>query len=76
MSEDIRPVSTLTSHPTEGYAVDWSPTRPGRLATGDCSRHIYVHEPKQGGEWTTDVRPFTGHTDRYSDVYICMQVSF
>jgi ribosome assembly protein RRB1 len=68
LSESIKPIATLTPHPTEGFALDWSPTVPGRLATGDCSRHIYVHDPRPGGEWATDLRPFAGHTASVEDI--------
>ncbi len=34
------------SHAMEGYSMDWSPMKAGRLASGDCSKKIHVWEPQ------------------------------
>ncbi len=47
---DLRPLHSHT-HTAEGYSVDWSPVRQGRLATGDCNHKIHVWEPADGGRW-------------------------
>ena len=39
---DMEPVFSFRGHPTEGFAMDWSPVCKGRLATGDCNKNIYV----------------------------------
>lgn len=39
------------AHATEGFALDWSPAKAGRLATGDCRKSLHVWEPQEGGRW-------------------------
>ena len=64
-----RPIATLTMHRTEGYALAWSPLFPqGKLLSGDNDGKIFVTTCNDGGRWTADHRPFTGHEDSVEDV--------
>eukprot|EP00878_Enallax_costatus_P033373 GHUV01036797.1.p1 GENE.GHUV01036797.1~~GHUV01036797.1.p1 ORF type:complete len:463 (+),score=125.34 GHUV01036797.1:104-1492(+) len=55
------------SHSTEGFAVDWSRAKAGRLATGDCKKHIHVWEPQEAGRW--QVSPvYNGHSGSVEDI--------
>ncbi|CAF3302218.1 unnamed protein product [Rotaria socialis] len=65
--ESPRPLYTFSGHTNEGFAMDWSPTIPGMLATGDCSKNIHVWKPNET-EWHVDQRPFTGHTSSVEDI--------
>lgn len=57
-----KPISTIRTHRTEGYAVDWSTLHPGgKLLTGDNDGLIYATTRTDGGGWVTDTRAFTGH---------------
>lgn len=40
----------------------------GRLITGDCNKNIHLWNPKEGGTWLVDQRPFTGHTKSVEDL--------
>ena len=65
------PAFTFGGHPTEGYAMDWSPKKQGRLVTGDCSQHIYLWEPIGSSgvaSWSVDKVPFKGHTESVEDL--------
>jgi len=57
---------------SEGFAMDWCGTVPGRLATGDCHRNVHVWnletERQNSLKWCVDKRPFTGHTDSVEDL--------
>jgi ribosome assembly protein RRB1 len=62
-SQQNKPLSTLRMHKSEGYAVDWSSlVSTGKLVTGDNDGLIFVTTRTAGEGWTTDSRPFTGHT--------------
>mmetsp|Transcript_16549 Transcript_16549/g.40753 ORF Transcript_16549/g.40753 Transcript_16549/m.40753 type:complete len:465 (-) Transcript_16549:189-1583(-) len=63
----VKPIFTFTGHPSEGYAVDWSPTVIGRLLSGDCSKHIYLWDRNDSG-WTVNKMPFCGHTASVEDI--------
>ncbi|XP_069038630.1 glutamate-rich WD repeat-containing protein 1 [Lepisosteus oculatus] len=62
------PIFSFGGHMTEGFAIDWSPRVPGRLVSGDCKKNIHVWEPREGGTWHIDQRPFTGHTHSVEDL--------
>ena len=34
----------------------------GQLASGCCGNRIFVHEMAEGGAWSSDAQPYTGHT--------------
>ena len=53
---------------SEGYALDWSPTVPGKLASGDCKGNIYLWNTPEKNAWVVEPRPFTGHTDSVEDI--------
>eukprot|EP00007_Cunea_sp_BSH-02190019_P007692 CAMPEP_0174239362 /NCGR_PEP_ID=MMETSP0417-20130205/14285_1 /TAXON_ID=242541 /ORGANISM="Mayorella sp, Strain BSH-02190019" /LENGTH=470 /DNA_ID=CAMNT_0015318299 /DNA_START=1 /DNA_END=1409 /DNA_ORIENTATION=+ len=70
-----KPVHTFTGHPSEGFAMDWSPVSnpgtAGRLLTGDCDRFIYSWIPVAsagGAGWEVDKIPLQGHTDSVEDI--------
>lgn len=65
-----RPLATLRMHMgVEGYAAGWSPLIPqGKLLTGDNAGKIFVTSCTDGGGWTTDTRPFTGHVGSVEDI--------
>ena len=54
-------------HAMEGFALGWSPVKAGRLASGDCKRHIHVWEPTDGGGWAVSA-PYQGHGDSVEDI--------
>ncbi|KAG9481620.1 glutamate-rich WD repeat-containing protein 1 [Eleutherodactylus coqui] len=64
----IKPVFSFSGHMTEGFAMDWSPKTAGRLITGDCNKNIHLWNPKEGGTWHVDQRPFAGHTKSVEDL--------
>lgn len=67
--QQSKPVATLKMHRCEGYAVAWSPLWPqGKLLTGDNDGKIFVTSCGDGGKWTADTRPFTGHTGSVEDI--------
>ncbi|CAK6966125.1 glutamate-rich WD repeat-containing protein 1 [Scomber scombrus] len=60
---------SFSGHMTEGFAIDWSPTVPGRLVSGDCNKNIHVWEPQEGGtSWQIDQRPFSSHSKSVEDL--------
>ena len=68
-AKDLKPLYEFSGHPDEGFAMDWSPKVPGRFASGDCSKHIYLWNPNENGNgWTVDKQPFKGHTSSVEDI--------
>ncbi|CAB1115020.1 unnamed protein product [Ectocarpus sp. CCAP 1310/34] len=67
----VDPAFTFDGHmeasATEGFALDWSPTEEGRLATGDCGNSVHVTRTVEGG-WVTDPVPFVGHVASVEDL--------
>ena len=66
--ETSPPLFAFKGHLTEGYALNWSPTVPGVLATGDCRKGIHLWKPGEGGTWMVDQRPLIGHEASVEDV--------
>ena len=67
-----QPISTLTPHKSEGYALAWSPLYPqGKLLSGDNDGKIFLSSPSDAGgsRWICEnTRPFTGHTSSVEDL--------
>ncbi|XP_064090403.1 glutamate-rich WD repeat-containing protein 1-like [Macrobrachium nipponense] len=64
---DLKPLFTFKGHCTEGFALDWSSTMPGTLATGDCEKFIYLWSPKES-TWSVSNKPYEGHTASVEDI--------
>lgn len=64
----VTPIFTFNGHKTEGFALDWSPTVPGLLATGDCRKDIHLWNPAEGSTWQVDQRPLIGHQESVEDL--------
>ncbi|XP_061413021.1 glutamate-rich WD repeat-containing protein 1-like [Lethenteron reissneri] len=64
---ELSPVFSFSGHLAEGFALDWSPTVPGRLLSGDCKKNIHLWSPRDDG-WHVDQRPYTGHTKSVEDL--------
>ena len=41
---------------------------PGRLLSGDNAGHLHLWEPREGGAWAVQPRPFRGHTAAVEDL--------
>lgn len=63
-----KPVYVFRGHRSEGYGIDWSPTEPGVLATGDCNKDIHIWKPTDDGSWTVNQTPLIGHTASVEDI--------
>lgn len=70
-----QPLATLKHHGrNEGYAVAWSPLiTTGKILSGDQSGKIFASSAADGnsgggGKWTTDTKPYTGHTGSVEDI--------
>ena len=69
----LKPSYVFKGHRDEGFAIDWSPVVPGRLATGDCSGIIHVWSSSvsnSGGfaDWKVDSNPYKGHKGSVEDI--------
>lgn len=62
------PLFTFSGHQSEGYALDWSKTIKGRLATGDCKQSIHVWKLRDDGSWVVNQRPYSAHTQSVEDI--------
>lgn len=79
ITPSMKPTFTYTGHEEEGYALDWNPIIPGRLATGDCTGVIRLWNPSQSVSvitsnnvsslsWQVDSMPFTSHKGSVEDI--------
>ena len=66
--ESREPLFTFSGHTDEGYALDWSPAKPGVLASGDCANKLHVWQPTEAGSWMVDTEAYVGHTASVEDV--------
>lgn len=57
----IKPLFTFKGHLSEGYGLDWCPTKEGCLASGDCKGNIHIWNYGEGNEWHVDQRPYNSH---------------
>lgn len=64
--EVLKPLATHT-HGSEGFALDWSRVKAGRLASGDGRGKIHVWEPQEGGRWAVG-GAHVGHGGSVEDV--------
>lgn len=55
------------THSSEGYAMDWSRAKPGRMATGDCRGKVHTWEPVEGGKWQISAA-YKDHTASVEDL--------
>lgn len=63
------PLFQFSGHQTEGFALDWSPAKPGQLVTGDCSGNIHMWSVEnECKSWLVDQRSFSGHTGSVEDI--------
>jgi len=58
----------LPGHKTEGFAMDWSSSKSGRLVTGDCSSKIFLTDMREDGTFQQDPTAFNGHKDSVEDL--------
>ena len=67
--EHTSPLFIFKGHQSEGFAMNWNPTTPGVLATGDCTKNIHVWKPSSdSASWSVNPRPLVGHTGSVEDV--------
>ena len=64
----IKPIFNFRGHREEGYGLDWSPTKEGMLATGDCRKDIFIWKPNDAGSWNVDQKPLIGHKESVEDL--------
>jgi len=65
--EENTPLQSFSGHGCEGFALDWSNTDTGVLASGDCNKNIHVWRPGDGAVWTMS-EAYTSHTSSVEDI--------
>ncbi len=66
---NVQPTQTFKGHADEGFALDWSRTKEGRLLTGDCSRFIYLWEfNAAASQWAVTPSPYGAHAGSVEDL--------
>jgi ribosome assembly protein RRB1 len=69
IKDQPKPLYSFSGHQGEGFAMDWSHTVKGMLATGDCTKNIHIWTPKENGNgWIVDQRPLSGHSASIEDL--------
>jgi len=68
-----KPSFTFNKHSEEGFAIDWSPLVPGRLATGDVAGDIWVWADTASGLYKSQDMAaagvnYKGHTSSVEDI--------
>jgi len=66
--EESTPLQSFSGHSGEGFALDWSPTDTGVLASGDCNKNIHVWRPGDGGVWNISEQAYSSHTSSVEDI--------
>mmetsp|Transcript_15813 Transcript_15813/g.50406 ORF Transcript_15813/g.50406 Transcript_15813/m.50406 type:complete len:532 (+) Transcript_15813:107-1702(+) len=66
--ENAAPIFAFKGHKDEGYAMDWSPVKAGRLATGDCRRFIHIWDVTESGVCVVNDTPYLSHTSSVEDL--------
>lgn len=66
-SAAAKPIFTCDGHKGEGYAIDFSPHKIGRILSGGNDHCTLLWEPVKGG-WKVEETAFRGHTGSVEDV--------
>ena len=65
----LQPQYTVREHNDhEGFAMDWSLTKAGRLLTGDCNKRIVLTEKHDGGQWVSSTFNAKSHDGSVEDL--------
>eukprot|EP00054_Salpingoeca_dolichothecata_P037752 m.11822 g.11822 ORF g.11822 m.11822 type:complete len:467 (+) comp7847_c0_seq1:60-1460(+) len=63
-----KPLFTFAGHQDEGFALDWSPVVPLRLASGDCTGAVHLWTSHEGGTWSVGQEMCLGHEASVEDL--------
>ncbi|CAK9290662.1 unnamed protein product [Gordionus sp. m RMFG-2023] len=63
-----KPIFTFGGHMEEGFALDWSPVKIGRLATGDNKSNIHLWNMRDDSTWHVDQIPYISHKLSVEDI--------